>query len=101
MKKISFILFTQLFLFSSATYADSEDFSTQMLMNNCYTCHTDTAHSKSLNFVPLDNKSSSELVIALLAYKNDKNKGTIMNRIAKGYTEEQIDRIANYISSQK
>jgi sulfide dehydrogenase cytochrome subunit len=34
-------------------------------------------------------------------FKNGNRKGTIMGRIAKGYTDEQIDALAKFVAGLK
>lgn len=36
----------------------------------------------------------------MLAFKADTRDGTVMNRIAKGYSEEEIAVLADYLSVQ-
>lgn len=53
-------------------------------------------HARSNESLPkLDTRSSDELYQTLLAYKQDVRAGTVMNRLAKGYTEEELKLIAD------
>jgi len=36
----------------------------------------------------------------MLAYKSDAQAGTVMNRIAKGYTDEEIQAVAEFFAKQ-
>ncbi|MBN2873359.1 MAG: c-type cytochrome [Halothiobacillaceae bacterium] len=36
----------------------------------------------------------------LMAYKSDALEGTVMNRIAKGYTDEEIQAVAEFFANQ-
>ena len=36
----------------------------------------------------------------MLAYKSDAQAGTVMNRIAKGYTDEEIQAVAAFFANQ-
>ncbi|NDF92192.1 MAG: cytochrome C, partial [Betaproteobacteria bacterium] len=35
------------------------------------------------------------------AFKEGRRTGTIMHQLAKGYTDEQIEAMASYLSAQK
>jgi len=35
------------------------------------------------------------------AFKSGERKGTVMNRIARGYTDEEIELMAKHLSSAK
>jgi sulfide dehydrogenase cytochrome subunit len=61
----------------------------------CAGCHgTD---GKSTGEIPaLDHMSAQYIESAMKAFKSDQRPGTVMNRIAKGYTDEQIKLIAGY-----
>lgn len=74
--------------------------STEALAFNCFTCHgTD---GKSPGDIPaLYGKSAESIRESLRGFKNDTLEGTLMTRIAKGYSDEEIDRIAEYLSGLK
>ncbi|MEY3183584.1 MAG: hypothetical protein RLZZ613_272, partial [Pseudomonadota bacterium] len=41
------------------------------------------------------------LVEQMKAFKEGRRTGTIMHQLAKGYTDEQIESMAAYLSAQK
>lgn len=61
----------------------------------CAGCHSDGGKNPS-EIPSLSGKSARYIEKKLKAYKNDLEQGTIMNRIAKGYTDEEIQQIATY-----
>ena len=70
------------------------------LAATCANCHGTNGNArgdmKSLAGVPADT------TIALLnAYKSGALPATIMHQIAKGYTDEQVKLIANYLAAQQ
>ena len=71
-----------------------------ILSSTCYACHGTDGHSKgaipSIYGIPADS-----LVAKLQAFKHDRTLATVMNRHAKGYTDEEIDIIAAYLSQLK
>jgi sulfide dehydrogenase cytochrome subunit len=66
----------------------------------CAGCHGTDGVSKgaapSLKGLPQEHLES-----AMVMFKNGKRPGSIMPRIAKGYTDEQIKAVAAYFSSMK
>jgi sulfide dehydrogenase cytochrome subunit len=48
----------------------------------------------------INGKSSQFLVSALQDFRDGKRPATVMGRHASGYTDEEIQDIANYFSSQ-
>jgi cytochrome subunit of sulfide dehydrogenase len=55
---------------------------------------------KSNGAIPsLYGMSAKQLESALLAFKSGKRNGTIMNRIAKGYTDNEIAAVAEYFAN--
>lgn len=67
----------------------------QMLANPCLSCHG--PDQKAAGSIPaLVGLKSTYIVDAMNAFKTDKRKGTVMNRIAKGYTDKEIRLLADY-----
>lgn len=74
---------------------------TRSLAATCTTCHgTDGI---SVGGVPpsLAGQSRDYLLQQLKDYKSGKRTGTIMPQHAKGYTDEQLERIAGYFAAIK
>nr|MBS0021097.1 c-type cytochrome [Gammaproteobacteria bacterium] len=72
----------------------------QMLAYTCAGCHGNNGVSKGA--IPsINNLSAEQMAQAMLDYKSEKRPGTVMNRIAKGYTEEEIKAMADYFASLK
>jgi cytochrome c553 len=67
---------------------------------NCSTCHG--LDGKGLTAVtPLKGMPAGAIVASMKQFKAGERPATIMNRIAKGFTDEEIQAIANHIASQK
>jgi len=63
----------------------------------CFGCHG--ADGVSLGAVPSMKGMSEEHVrTAMTDFKSGKRSGTIMNRIAKGYTDDQIKALAKFVA---
>jgi sulfide dehydrogenase cytochrome subunit len=70
-----------------------------MLSNSCAACHgTD---GKSPGAIPrINGKSAQYISQTLHEFREGKRAATVMGRHATGYTDEEIELIADYFSSQ-
>lgn len=50
---------------------------------------------------PLAGRSASDIASAMAEFKSGARKGTIMDRIAKGFSEEETRAIAEWYAQQK
>ncbi|MCS3903408.1 sulfide dehydrogenase cytochrome subunit [Methylohalomonas lacus] len=69
----------------------------QMLSFNCFTCHGPEGQGSG-EIPALAGRAADELKARLQAYKRGTKQGTIMNRIARGYSDAEIDIIADYFA---
>lgn len=66
----------------------------------CAGCHgTDGAGGTAIP--PLKGRDAEYMESAMLDYKNGKRPGSIMPRIAKGYSDEDIKAVATYFAGLK
>jgi len=71
-----------------------------VLANSCGGCHgTDGASAGAMPSIK--GKKKAFIKQSLLDFRDDKKKATVMNRIAKGYNDKQIELLADYFSAQK
>ncbi len=84
--------------FASAP-AQAEIASGAVLTNTCFSCHgTD---GKSVGDMPsIAGKSEDFSIQKLKAFRSDELEATIMNRIAKGFTDEEIAALAKFFAGQ-
>ena len=96
MKRI--LIFLVLFYCSVGEVLAVEITRAVMLSNSCAACHgTD---GKSPGAVPAINGKSSQFISqSLHEFRQGKRPATVMGRHASGYTDEEIQLIANYFSS--
>lgn len=68
------------------------------MINNCYSCHgTD---GRSAGAIPsLTGKNAEQALLMLKEYKSGQLAATVMTRHAKGYTDAELEAIANYIGT--
>lgn len=79
--------------------AQAEIASGAVLVNTCFSCHgTD---GKSAGAMPsIAGKSENYIIEKLKAFRSDEIEATIMNRIAKGYTDDEIAALAKFFSGK-
>ena len=72
----------------------------QAMVQTCYVCHGPSG--RSAEAVPALMRGQKEFVVRqMLEFKTDRRPGTIMNRVAKSYSDEQIAAIADYLAGLK
>ncbi|MCC5859700.1 MAG: cytochrome C [Ectothiorhodospiraceae bacterium] len=87
-------------VFSSAQAEEISYDHAAMLAGSCFNCHgTDGRYGE--DSIPSIAGNSREVLLAQLqAFKRDETPDTtVMNRIAKGYSEAELKALADYFSS--
>ena len=74
---------------------------TSMLTNACAACHGTNGSSQGPATPSIAGISLDYFIDSMTAFKEDERPATVMNRIAKGYTEEQVILMAGFFSRQK
>jgi cytochrome c553 len=69
------------------------------LAANCANCHGTTGNAKGA-MPSLAGREKSFIVEQMKAFRDGKRPATIMHQLAKGYTDQQIDMVADYFSRQ-
>ena len=86
-------------LFARGAYAQDGP-SGQAMAQTCYVCHG--PEGRSVEAVPSLMRGQKDFVARqMLEFKADRRPATVMNRIAKGYSDDQIAAIADYLASLK
>ncbi|MBW7852434.1 MAG: c-type cytochrome [Rhodospirillales bacterium] len=96
--------FVALAALASWSVADAQDdaaaLQTAVLAGSCANCHGTDGHSPGA--IPsLAGKKEEDLLKALTAFKQGKAKVTVMTRLAKGYTDEQLAALAHYFATRE
>ena len=82
----------------SAGGAQAEESRGAILANTCFSCHGTDGHS--VGAMPsIAGKSADYIVDTLKRFRDDSKAATVMNRIAKGFTDAEIEALAGYFSS--
>jgi len=66
----------------------------------CMNCHGENGKAVGTG-VSLAGVPADVLVAKMMAYKSGEAQATVMHQIAKGYTDDQIIKIAGFFASQK
>jgi len=67
-----------------------------LLTTSCFACHSIDVTGNMPNLVGYPRDL---LVSQMQAFKDGSRPGTIMNRLAKGYTDEEIVQMADYFAT--
>jgi cytochrome subunit of sulfide dehydrogenase len=66
----------------------------------CSGCHTSNPRVET-PVPPLSGRPAADISTAMIAFKAGQRPGTIMDRIAKGFSDEEIAAIAQWYAGQK
>ncbi len=84
--------------FSVASFASA---SGAMLGNTCAGCHGTNGVSNGPASPSIAGFDYDYLVEAMKAFKEDERRTTIMSRIAKGYSDEEIEAMSKFFAEKK
>ena len=65
----------------------------RLITATCQTCHSDDSRT-AVSIPKLDGLTATRIKQLLTSYKSGQEQGTIMNRISKALTDEEIDGIS-------
>jgi len=99
MKKMRFTLLAVALLCSGLSLrANADDTNLgRNLAATCITCHG----KNSTGTGTLEGMAKDQLVQTMKAFKSGARPATLMQQLSKGYSEQQIELIADYFSKQK
>ncbi|WP_194711788.1 c-type cytochrome [Noviherbaspirillum soli] len=87
---------------AAQTQPKTADDAGRRLYASCAGCHgTEGKPAPGSSLPPLAGQSQDALVASMKAFQGGSRPSTIMQQLAKGYTSEQIDLIAAYLSQRK
>lgn len=79
--------------------AQAENREGQVLGLSCTACHGTNGHSPG-SIPTIAGKTPDFIANAMRDFRDGKRPATVMNRLAKGYTDAQIDALAAYYAQQ-
>jgi sulfide dehydrogenase cytochrome subunit len=92
-----------LLLLAAAPWAQAQAKDPNLARNlaaTCANCHGTNGNARG-EMKPLAGVASGKIVAMLADYKSGNQPATIMHQIARGYTDEQIKLIADYLAAQQ
>jgi cytochrome subunit of sulfide dehydrogenase len=72
-----------------------------MLSNACAGCHGTHGGSAGMSMPSLAGQSKTAIVEAMKKFKAGERPATVMGRLAKGYSDAEIEMMGDFFSSQK
>jgi cytochrome c553 len=90
-------------LLAAAPWAQAQTQDPNLARNlaaTCANCHGTNGNARG-DMKPLAGVSAAKIVAMLADYKAGNQPATIMHQIARGYTDEQIKLIADYLAAQQ
>jgi len=84
----------------TATRQDHAQMGQQVLVDNCSSCHGSDGSSTGPATPTIAGLDSNYLIKTMAAYQTDARASTIMGRLARGYSTEQVALIANSLAAQ-
>lgn len=85
--------------FSAAAHAAPP--SAAMLSNACAGCHGTHGASAGPSMPSLAGQNKAFFIDAMKKFKSGERPGTVMSRLAKGYSDEQVVAMAEFFAKQK
>lgn len=81
--------------------ADAGRLRAASLAAQCAACHGTEGRASPRSVVPgLAGRPSAELREALFAFKQDRRGATVMQQITKGYTDAQLEQLADWFAAR-
>ncbi len=68
----------------------------RLLAAGCFNCHGGNGNAVGEVMDPLSEVSPKKMYKSMKQYRADTKAGTIMNRIAKGYTDDELMAMRDY-----
>jgi len=74
------------------------DFAAEAIVANCTICHA--REDGDAGMPALADQSAEQLRQSLLDFKYDRKTATLMNRIAKGYSDAELAAVADHLGKR-
>ncbi len=99
--KLLGLLIAPLALVAISATAQNHEAQTRVTAASCATCHGTGGVSTQGVFITLAGVDRAQLLEKLLAYKKGTLPATVMHQHAKGYSDDELARLADFFSRQK
>lgn len=81
--------------------AQDASLSGQRLAASCANCHGTQGSPADRTIAPLAGMPSATLIAAMQAFRDGKRPATVMQQLARGFSDEQVRQMADYFAAQK
>jgi cytochrome c553 len=99
MKYRNIALAVSLLGLAGAAFADNHVLSRNMA-SACASCHGTNGNSVG-GMDPLAGMPKDEMIKKMQDFRSGAKPATVMHQLAKGYTDQQVEIIANFFAAQK
>ncbi len=99
MRRIAAAVVILMFPLGAGTVAHAEP-SGRTLALSCFSCHGPAGRSPD-SIPGIHGKSEDFIAREMLAFRSGARRATVMGRIARGYTEQEIRALAKYLATLK
>lgn len=89
-------MLVSIFLLASAQPVFADDARGFVLASSCFNCHGPGGVSKG-SIPDISQLSADEIVTALNGFRDGTKEGTVMDRLSRGYTDDEIASIAQWL----
>jgi len=72
----------------------------EMLSHTCAACHGTYGHFDDDYMPPLAGMSKARFVESMIAFRNGSRPASIMDRVAKAFTDEEIEAMGEFFAAQ-
>jgi len=97
--RLGILKFSVLAYALAPSVAFSQSLSGAMLGNTCAGCHGTLGAAENVKIPPLAGLDAAQFVATMRAYRDGSQSGTIMNRVARAYSDAEIDAMAAYFAA--
>jgi cytochrome c553 len=97
--RLRFLEFTIVAYVLVPSVAFAQTLNGAMLGNTCAGCHGTLGGAANVKIPPLAGQNAAQFVATMRAYRDGSQGGTIMNRVARAYSDAEIDAMAAYFAS--
>lgn len=73
----------------------------QAMTQTCFICHGPGGRNEGGSVASIAGLPKEHVARQMADFKADRRPGTIMNRVAKGYSDEQLAAIVDYLATLK
>ena len=102
MKKLGWVALASIASWGAHAQDASIKLQSRTLVASCASCHGTEGRPADGSSAPaLAGVPKATLIAQLKAFKEGTRPATVMHQLSKGYTDDQIDRIATYFAAVK